>query len=70
MGKRLTYGIPTHYHIVLVEHLGGLSAGDSFAGHLSLSSSVTMRLTHSYAMGVSLFTFKLRVTTVRLTQLR
>ena len=37
MGKRLTYGIPVRYHVVLMEHLGGLffdggrsCVGDSF----------------------------------------
>ena len=43
VGKRLTYGIPARYRVVLVERLGGLffdgrryCAGDSFAGHSCL----------------------------------
>ena len=43
VGERLTYGIPAHYRVVLVERLGGLFldgrysyAGDSFAGHSGL----------------------------------
>ena len=43
MGERLTYGVPAHYRIVLVEHLGGLffdgrhsCTEDSFAGHSGL----------------------------------
>ena len=40
MGKWLMYGIPVRYHVILVEHLGGLffdgrrsGAGDSFTGY-------------------------------------
>ena len=43
MGKRLTYGIPARYRVVLVERLGGLffdgrrsCTEDSFAGHSGL----------------------------------
>ena len=43
MGERLMYGVPAHYHIVLVERLGGLffdgrhsCTEDSFAGHSGL----------------------------------
>ena len=43
MGERLTYGIPAHYPVVLVEHLGGLfidhrcfCTKDSFIGRSGL----------------------------------
>ena len=43
MGEQLKYRIPAHYHVVLVEHLGGLffdgrcsCAGHSFTGHSGL----------------------------------
>ena len=46
VSEQLTYGIPTGYRVVLVEHLGGLffdgrrsCAGDSFTGHSGLYRS-------------------------------